>query len=89
MSSTDDLDAKLAQITDRIQARRAEVRAHLCLRPDLLELAEACKETFGASLAYLRIGDYETGTVPEWDRWPKVLASEIGEPWVIHEEKRR
>lgn len=86
---TDDLDAKLDRIANRIQARRSEVRAHLGLRPDLLDLAEACKETFGAKLVYLKVDGFETGLAPDWDIWPKVLASEIGEKWVIHEPRRR
>lgn len=85
----DDLDAKLDRIANRIQARRSEVRAHLGLRPDLLDLAEACKATFAARLVYLKVGEYVTGEIPEWDRWPKVLASEIGEPWEIKHEPRR
>jgi hypothetical protein len=65
-TSDDDLDAKLARIARRVQAQRDSVRALLATDPDLLDLADALKETFQAKLTYLRIGDETHGTpLPE------------------------
>lgn len=85
----DDIEKRMARLGSRIQARASEVRSRLETVPGLLALCEACRETFGAKLVYLKVGDYVTGEIPEWDRWPEVLASEIGEPWEMRHEPRR
>jgi hypothetical protein len=59
--SDNELDAKLARISGRMQAQRDHIRALLETEPDLFELAEALKETFQAKLTYLRIGDHTHG----------------------------
>ena len=62
-SIVDEIDARLARLAGRVQARSAETRA-LLADAGCLELAEAARETFGAKLVYLRAGDHEQGTEP-------------------------
>jgi hypothetical protein len=64
---TDEIDAKLARISSRVQARRDEVRHALSREPDLLQLAEEARATFGARLTYVRVGDFEQGNRAAFD----------------------
>lgn len=52
MTTDDELDEKLARVSARIAARSQGAREQLAAI-GALELAEACRETFQAKLAYL------------------------------------
>jgi hypothetical protein len=56
-------DETIGRVNDRIAARAEKVRAELAAI-GCLELAEACKERFGARLAYLRTPRVELGSNP-------------------------
>jgi hypothetical protein len=56
-----ELDKKLARIGGRIQARADETRSELAAI-GCLDLASACKEQFGARLAYLKTPRVELGS---------------------------
>ncbi len=58
---TDANDAKVERVGRRIQARADETRAELAAI-GCLDLASACKDTFGARLAYLKTERVEHGT---------------------------
>jgi hypothetical protein len=60
---TDGQDETIGRVNDRIADRAAKVRAELAAI-GCLELAEACKERFGARLAYLKTPRVELGSNP-------------------------
>ena len=66
-SLDDEIDAKLARISRRLQTARDEVRSRLETVPDLLDLAEHCRERFQARLVYVRVGTWETGNRAAFD----------------------
>lgn len=72
-SIVDEIDARLARLGRRIEARSAGTRA-LLADAGCLELAEAARETFGA----LRIAGSLVGKPdPEWTRWPRHTAADM------------
>lgn len=54
------LESKVANLAGHVADRAAETRAELAAI-EALELAEACKERFGARLAYLKTPRIERG----------------------------
>ena len=68
MNRHDEIDEKLARIGSRLAARRETVRAHLEQAPELLELAEALRDTFGGRLVYVRVGEFEQGSRAEFEQ---------------------
>jgi len=64
---TDAIEAKLARVGNRVHRQNADRAAQV--REELaaigcLDLAEACKERFGARLAYLKTPRVELGSNP-------------------------
>lgn len=68
MNRHDEIDEKLARIERRLATNRETVRSHLEQAPELLELAEALRDTFGGRLVYVRVGEFEQGNRAEFDR---------------------
>ena len=81
MSTDHDLETKLARVHRRLEAKRRDVRQRLETVPELLDLAQAAKETFGARLIYLRIGEWEDGDRATFD--------ERGCVWTVYTPPRK
>ena len=60
---SDEVERKRATLAGHVADRATQVRAELAAI-GCLELAEACKERFGARLAYLRTPRVELGSNP-------------------------
>ena len=91
----DDISTKLARIDRRLEAKRRDVRQRLETVPELLDLAQAAKETFGAKLIYLKIGDWEDGdraTYEErgcvWTPYTKPRATRLGKVAAMREREK-
>jgi len=57
-----EIDAKLARLSDRVQARRDELRRQLQTAPDAQSLLESWKATFGTiRVSHVKVGDYQHG----------------------------
>lgn len=84
------LDAKLARIDRRLEARRGELRQRLQTRPELAALLEGWKAVFGPlRISHIAIDDYTDGDparIYEVDGRPGVV---IRAPAPYHLPRRR
>jgi hypothetical protein len=57
-----EIDQKLARISERLQARRDELRRQLKAAPELESLLESWKATFGTvRVSHVQVGQYQHG----------------------------
>lgn len=62
MTTDAEIDAKLARLSDRVQARRDELRRQLQAAPKLESLLESWKATFGTvRVSHVQVGEYRHG----------------------------
>jgi hypothetical protein len=74
--SDEQLQEKLGRISERVQREKDRVLEALRSDPELLQVAELCKQTFDAKFVYLKVGGYEKGQ--DWP--PGIVPKKYNKP---------